>query len=142
MWERLGPERRPYSGDRQRRLAVQEAATSLMCTLLPAIEPVQMVTIVPREKYPLGHTVVNFNEGRELNKLFTRAYLEQQLLTVLAGRAAEELTYGPEGMSSLNQRKLILARRIVQKLVVSNAMTDSPAIGARLISQPDRYDWL
>ena len=38
--ERLGPRRRPYSDERQRRLAVQEAATALACTLLPAIEPV------------------------------------------------------------------------------------------------------
>ncbi len=97
-----------------------------------------MVTIIPREKYPLGHTVVDINEGRELNKLFTRTYLEQQLLTTLAGRAAEELVYGTEGMSSLNQRRLILARRIVQKLAVSNAMTDNAVIGTRVVSQPGR----
>lgn len=137
-WERLGPERPPYSGERQRRIAVQEAATALMCTLLPAIEPVVVCTIVPREKYPLGHTVVKINEQRELTRMFTRAYLEQQLLTTLAGRAAEELMYGPEGMSTLNERRLVMARRIVQKLVVSNAMTDNPAIGPRTVSKPAR----
>lgn len=41
--ERLGPRRQPYSGERQKRLAVQEAATALVCTLMPAIEPVSMV---------------------------------------------------------------------------------------------------
>jgi ATP-dependent Zn protease len=66
-----------------------EAATALCCTLLPAIEPVTICTIVPREKHPLGQTVVKANEDRELTGLFTRRYLEEQLLTVLAGRAGE-----------------------------------------------------
>lgn len=56
-----------------------------MCTLLPAIEPVVHVTIKPREKHPLGQTVLRVNEQRELTKQFTRQYLEEQLLTTLAG---------------------------------------------------------
>ena len=84
-WERLGPERKPYSDTRRRRLAVQEAATALVATLQPAIEPVVKVTIMPREKYPLGQTVLKVNEQRELTHLFTRRYLEEQLLMVLAG---------------------------------------------------------
>ena len=51
--------------------------------------PACQVTIVPREKHPLGQTVVKANEDRELTGLFTRRYLEEQLLTVLAGRAGE-----------------------------------------------------
>lgn len=69
--------------------AAMEAATALTCTLLPAIEPVTLCTIVPREKHPLGQTVVKANEDRELTGLFTKRYLEEQLLTVLAGRAGE-----------------------------------------------------
>ncbi len=64
---------------------MQEAATALVCTILPAIEPVIHVTIKPREKYPLGQTVLRVNEQRELTKQFTRQYLEEQLLTALAG---------------------------------------------------------
>lgn len=45
--DRLGPRRQPYSGERQRRLAVLEAATSLICTLMPAIEPVSLVSMPP-----------------------------------------------------------------------------------------------
>ena len=41
--------------------------------------------MVPREKYPLGQTVCAVNEQRERTRLFTRRYLEEQLLTVLAG---------------------------------------------------------
>lgn len=46
--------------------------------------------------------------------------------------------YGVDGMSTMNQRRLATARRIVQKLVVSNAMTDSPVIGPRTVSIPRR----
>lgn len=85
QYDRLGPDRSPYSAARQKRLAVQEAATALVCSILPAIEPVIHVTIKPREKYPLGQTVLRVNEQRELTKQFTRQYLEEQLLTTLAG---------------------------------------------------------
>ena len=51
----------------------------------PAIEPVVHVTIVPREKFPLGHTVLKVNEQRELTYQFTRRYLQEQLLMVLSG---------------------------------------------------------
>lgn len=173
--ERLGPRRDPYSDERQKRLAVQEAATALICTLMPAIEPVTLVrplkarlfirmpsadqalamhcpysamardsqmedqhghhngavtknfytavltcllhaavalvslcqspwgvdvrpshdmlqvTIAPREKYPLGQTVLKVNEQRERTHMFTRHYLEEQLHTVLAGTCSRAL---------------------------------------------------
>lgn len=97
QYDRLGPDRAPYSAGRQKRLAVQEAATALVCTLLPAIEPVVHVTIKPREKYPMGQTVLRVNEQRELTKQFTRQYLEEQLLTTLAGRACTVMLPGEFG---------------------------------------------
>lgn len=55
-----------------------------------------------------------------------------------AGRAAEELIYGEDEMSTINQRRIVMARRIVQKLTVASAMVDNPAIGPRTISTPVR----
>lgn len=134
--ERLGPERSRYSDKARKRLAVMEAATALTCTLLPAIEPVVLSTITPREKFPFGQTVVKANEGRELTQAFTKRYLEEQLLTVLAGRAAEEIYYGEEELSTMQQRRLIMARRIVTKLVVSTGMSPGDVIGPRTIASP------
>lgn len=57
------------------------------------------VTIVPREKFPLGQTVVRVNEAREGTGQFTRRYLEEQLITLLAGQAdflADSLNLGLE----------------------------------------------
>lgn len=134
--ERLGPERSRYSDKARKRLAIMEASTALLCTLLPAIEPVVLVTITPREKFPFGQTVVKANEGRELTQAFTKRYLEEQLLTVLAGRAAEEIYYGEEELSTMQQRRLVMARRIVTKLVVSTGMSPGDKIGRRTLSIP------
>ncbi len=46
---------------------------------------VQRVTIAPHQKLPLGHMILDLNEGRELASLFTRRYLTEQLRLVLAG---------------------------------------------------------
>ncbi len=46
-------------------------------------------------------------------------YLEEQLLMALAGRAGEELMFGRDELSSLNQHRLQLARQIVHKLLNS-----------------------
>ena len=51
----------------------------------------QHVTIQPREKQKMGHTSLKVSEQRTLNNLFTRTYMEEQLMVALAGRAAEEL---------------------------------------------------
>ena len=58
----------------------------------------------------------------------------------LAGRAAEELIYGRDEMSTINQRRIVMARRIVTKLVVSGAMREAPAAGPRTLSVPQRRD--
>jgi hypothetical protein len=57
------------------------------------------VTIVPREKFPLGHTVLKVNEQRELTYQFTRRYLQEQLLMVLAG------AFAPPGCETLTGRE-------------------------------------
>ena len=126
--------RKPYSPAITKRLAVVEGATALVATLMPALEVVVRVTTVPTEKAMLGQTVLKVNEQRELTQLFTKRYLDEQLLMVLAGRAAEMMMLGET--SSLNARNFGFARRIVNKIVVSNAMSYNSTIGPRTVSSP------
>ena len=44
--------------------------------------------------------------------------------------------YGADEVSTINQRRLVLARRIVTKLVATAAMSDAPAIRPRTLTQP------
>jgi hypothetical protein len=53
--------------------------------------------------------------GRYTTGVWTRAYLEQQLRLMLAGRAAEELVFGRDELSSLHQAKLMLAREVSER---------------------------
>ena len=46
--------------------------------------------------------------------------------------------YGGDEVSTINQRRLVMARRIVSKLVVSGGMTDISEVGPRTISAPMR----
>ena len=57
-----------------------------------------------------------------------------------AGRAAEEVVYGRDEMSTINQRALAMARRIVQKLVVAGGLSASPALPPAPISVPVPMD--
>ena len=70
-------------------------------------------------------TKISFNrevsEGLLHRKVFVTANTGN-----CTGRAAEELKYGRDGMSTINQRRLVTARRIAAKLVYSGAMTDNP----------------
>ena len=44
--------------------------------------------------------------------------------------------YGLDDVSTINQRRLVMARRIVTKLVATAAMSDAPAVGPRTLTQP------
>ena len=52
------------SPSRKHRFAVMEAAISMVATLLPAIEPVDFVTIMPSVKSPIGRTVLKVGKGK------------------------------------------------------------------------------
>lgn len=54
----------------------------------------------------------------------------------IAGRAAEDILYGRDEMSTINQRQLIMARRIAQKLVVSGGLSDAAGLGPSPITHP------
>jgi len=110
---------------RKKRMAVMEGSISLVATLLPAIEPVDYVTIMPSAKSPIGRTVLKPNIGRYTTGMWTKRYLREQLLVALAGRAGEELVYGVDELSSLNQHRLMLARQIATKML-NAGMSDHP----------------
>ena len=79
-YERLGAPRAMESLEQRRRMAVQEGATALAASLLPSLEVVEECTVVPREKYPLGHTTLTADESRELTRQWTRRYLREQMV--------------------------------------------------------------
>jgi len=128
-----GPERR-------RRMAVHEAAKAILAELLPSLETVELVTIVPREKQPDGQLRLEFNEQRTRCGTFTRQYLHDQVVALLGSRAAEALMYGMEEMSTVNASALDRARQIAVKMVATAGMSDDPTLNKRTTVLPQNAD--
>merc|ERR1711862_738659 len=110
-FERLGPVRTtPLQPELERRTALLEAATVVTAYLLPHIEDVFAVTIIPRERHSFGKTIFKFDENRTNHAQYSRNYLQDKLVVELAGRAAENLFYKKNDVSYISHKRLTEAR--------------------------------
>jgi len=112
---RAGPERksRIVSPTEREVIAFHEAGHALARTLLPGCDPVHKVSIVPRGTH-LGYTLSLPETDRRLH---TRTGLKDELVALLAGRAAEELIFGDVSTHAADDLRQAaeLARRMVTR---------------------------
>ncbi|HSW31727.1 MAG TPA: ATP-dependent zinc metalloprotease FtsH [Longimicrobiales bacterium] len=120
----LGTERKSLVlTDRERRLtAYHEAGHAVLGLRIPGLDPVHKVTIVPRGR-ALGITASLPLEDRHS---YTKDWLEGQLAMLFGGRVAEEITFGPEdvttGAGNDIERATAMARRMVTQFGMSNVI--------------------
>ncbi len=108
----LGGKREALMDERERRIvAYHEGGHALVAALLPDVDPLYKVTIVPRGR-ALGVTQF-LPEGDRRN--LPRTYLMERLAVALGGRSAEELALGEITSGAENDLKEAtqLARRMV-----------------------------
>jgi len=87
----LGGKREALMDERERRIvAYHEGGHALVAAVLPDVDPVYKVTIVPRGR-SLGVTQFRPDDDR---RNLPRTYLLERLAVALGGRAAEELALG------------------------------------------------
>ncbi len=88
-----GSERRGRLMNRaeRERVAWHEMGHALAAASLPGADPVHKVSIIPRSIGALGYTMTRPTEDRFL---LTTDELSNRMVVLLAGRAAEDLTYG------------------------------------------------
>jgi cell division protease FtsH len=72
-------------------VAYHEMGHALTALALPGADPVHKVSIIPRGIGALGYTIQRPTEDRFL---MTREELEQKIMVLLGGRAAEKLVFG------------------------------------------------
>ena len=127
---REGQTARPLSADEQERVAWHEAGHAL-AALLAGHFPVELtlVSIVPRSDGSLGFAGFH-SEG---HPGLTRAAHYEYLEILLAGRAAEEIRYGAEGVSSgaggeSGTSDLALATNHVLRLVTALGLHDGDSL--------------
>jgi cell division protease FtsH len=108
-----GPERksRLISDEEKRVLAYHEAGHSVVQSKLPNCDPIHKVSIVARGM-SLGYTMALPEHDRYLH---TQEKFEDELAGMLAGRAAEEMTFGDRwtGAEDDLEKATKLARRMV-----------------------------
>ncbi|HUL50082.1 MAG TPA: ATP-dependent zinc metalloprotease FtsH [Gemmatimonadales bacterium] len=119
----LGIERRSLvltPEDRQL-AAYHEAGHALVNLLIPGLDPVQKVTIVPRGR-ALG---ITFSLPEQDRRSYTKAYLLGRLAVAYGGRAAEEIVFGPERVTTGAANDLEQATDLARQMVTRFGMSDA-----------------
>lgn len=117
----LGVEREELiSEDDRKVVAYHEAGHAMMARLLPGVDPLKKVTIIPRGS-ALGVTEQLPEEDR-LN--VSRTYLINRIAILLGGRAAEQIIFGDitSGASDDLKKATSLARKMVCQLGMSEKL--------------------
>jgi cell division protease FtsH len=120
----LGAERKSMvlSDDEKKLTAYHEAGHAVVALRFPGLDPVHKVTIIPRGR-ALGITSSLPEADRHS---YSRDYLVARLVMLFGGRVAEEMTFGPEkvttGAGNDIERATALARRMVTQFGMSDAI--------------------
>jgi cell division protease FtsH len=120
----LGAERRSMvlSEEERTNTAYHEAGHAVVALFVKGNDPVHKVTIIPRGR-ALGITASLPEEDRHS---YTKEYLLARLIMLFGGRAAEEIVFGPEkittGAGNDIERATAMARRMVTNYGMSDAV--------------------
>ena len=134
----LGAERRSMVlTDAERKLtAYHEAGHAVVGLRLPGLDPVHKVTIVPRGR-ALGITASLPEEDRHS---YTKEWLEGQLCMLFGGRVAEEITFGPEKITTGAGNDIERATAMARQMVTRFGMSD--VIGLMAVGHGDQEIFL
>merc|ERR1719399_2100438 len=120
-----------YEG-RQKLVAYHEAGHAVCGLLTPDYDMVTKVTIVPRTNGAGGFTLFTPSEERLESGMYSKRYLESQLVVALGGRVAEEIVFGDDevttGASNDLQQVRNIARRMVAQWGFANDMMGSAPV--------------
>lgn len=115
----------------KRIVAFHEAGHAIVASLLPNVDPVRKISIIPRGIGALGYTQQLPTEDRYL---MTHSELENRLCVLLGGRVAEEIVFGD--VSTGAQDDLQKATDIALAMVTRYGMSE--ALGLRTFESERR----
>ena len=117
-----GPKKkaRPMKDREKRNTAYHEAGHAIIAHLLPTMDPVQQISIIPSGN-ALGYTL---NPPKEDKYSVYKTELKEKIAMLLGGRAAEELIFGDVsgGASNDIKRATETAKRMVTQLGMSEVI--------------------
>ncbi len=126
-----GPERRSRVITEEERIltAYHEGGHALVGHVLPNLDPIHKVTIIPRGRAG-GYTLALPMEDKYFNR---RSELVDQLAYALGGRTAEELIFGDPSTGASND--IDKATNLARKMVMEYGMSDK--LGPLRYGKPD-----
>ena len=102
-------------------VAYHETGHALVAALQSHSAPVTKITIVPRTSGALGYTM-QVDEGE--HNLMSLAELNNKIATLTGGRAAEELIFGRDNMTTGASNDIEQATKLSRAMITRYGMTD------------------
>lgn len=118
----MGTERRSMvMTDTEKRMTAYHESGHALCALhLPNCDPVHKATIIPRGR-ALG-LVMSLPEGDRNS--YSKAWMQDKIAMALGGRLAEEIIFGPDGVTSGASSDIKAATDIARRMVTEWGMSD------------------
>lgn len=130
----LGGKREALMDERERRIvAYHEGGHALVAAVLPDVDPLYKVTIVPRGR-SLGVTQFLPQDDR---RNYPRSYLLERLAVVLGGRTAEEVALGE--ITSGAENDLKEATRLARRMVTEWGMGEQTGVVAYTLEEDNAF---
>ena len=121
---------------KKRLIAYHEIGHALLIALLPHTDPLNKVTIIPRSGGVGGFSQQIFNEERVDSGLYTRAWLMNQMIATLGGRAAEAEVFGESEVTVGASNDLQVVTELAREMVTRYGMSE---LG--LVSLEEATEW-
>jgi cell division protease FtsH len=122
-----------FTANEKRKTAYHEAGHTLVGFLMPEQNPVYKVTISPRG-FSLGHTSF---EPQDDMVSYSKQHLEGKIATALAGRLAEEIIFGAQGVTTGAENDLRYATDLAYKMVTKWGYSDK--IGQVYVNDQENF---
>jgi len=121
---------------KKRLIAYHEIGHALLIALLPDTDPLNKVTIIPRSGGIGGFSQQIFNEERVDSGLYTRSWMESQIIATLGGRAAEAEVFGDSEITVGASNDLQMVTELAREMVTRYGMSE---LG--LVSLEETTEW-
>lgn len=131
----MGAERKSMSmtDEEKRNTAYHESGHALIALLSPASDPIHKVTIIPRGG-ALG-MVVRLPEKDKIS--VSKAELKSNIKVAMGGRAAEEVVFGDENITTGASEDIRQATKIAKNMIIKWGMSEK--LGFRSFYDSDGY---
>ena len=106
-------------------VSFHEAGHAICGAMIPDYDQVQKITIIPRSNGAGGLTFFAPSESRIESGLYSRQYLESQLIVALGGRIAEEIIFGEIDITVGASNDLQQVSTIANNMVMEWGMNDN-----------------